>query len=165
MEWNIAKSQYVCSACEKELSELEKYTSALLFEEDTFLRRDYCLPCWESNTPDAFSFWRTEVPKKEEDRKRMVDAHVLLELFRRLDTETDRHKLNFQFLLGLILLRKKVLRLANTHFQNGSEYLILTVPKEDRTYEVVNPRMTDEETETVRTQLAQVFEADFSAVE
>lgn len=66
MEWEIKKSSNGCLFCNKEFSEDEEYYSALFDENNTFLRKDFCTPCWNKGKEGGpFSFWKTKVPKKD----------------------------------------------------------------------------------------------------
>ena len=46
------------------------------------------------------------MPKGEQKKKIFVDDQVLCEIFERLADTTEPPKLNFRFVLGLILMRK-----------------------------------------------------------
>jgi hypothetical protein len=147
MDWEIAKSGRQCAACERAFAEGEDLFSGLYDENTAFVRRDYCGPCWQSVTPDKlYSFWRTRVPPRDEPPKRFVDDDVLLNFFYRLEGESDELKVNFRYVLALLLVRKKLLKLTTVRRDPDSkEWLILHDRQEGRDHEVLNPQLTAEQ--------------------
>lgn len=75
-------------------------------------RLDISLQAWEQNQrpPQMFSYWRSTIPQPNQKKKLFVDDDVLVNLFRRLADATQPERLAFRFVLGLILMRKKMLR-------------------------------------------------------
>ena len=65
MEWSINKGSHTCFLCEKTFPEEEVYLSALYDENNTFVRRDFCIECWDKKDNEGiFSYWKTKIPKK-----------------------------------------------------------------------------------------------------
>lgn len=163
MDWNISRSQHRCSQCDKEFAEEEAYFSALYDTPQSFERKDFCGGCWESggHRDKAFSFWRTEVPKADQPKKIFVDDAVIFDFFQRLAyEETDPAKRNFRYILGLMLMRKKVLKFKDVSIVDGKEYLILRRSRTQEEHRVLNPQLTDEETEQVKNELTRVLETE-----
>ncbi|MFP4058777.1 MAG: hypothetical protein ACLF0G_18060 [Candidatus Brocadiia bacterium] len=160
MDWNIAKSQRVCS-CGRQLEENETYYAALYEEGEEFVRRDYCLACWEAARQRGghFSFWKTSVPPKEQRRRLFADDQVLVDFFLRLEGATEEQHRRFFYLLALILMRKKRLKFQDIERdEEGGEVLVLRYPPEDRTLRVLNPALDDEQVEALKEQLSQVLD-------
>ena len=159
MDWNIARGQRVC-ACGRELTENETYCAALYEEGEQFVRKDYCLPCWEKVKGEGahFSFWKTVVPPKHQKRRLFADDEVLLDFFFRLDGETDEQRRHFFYLLGLILMRKKILKFEDIQRDGEHEFLCLRYPREDRVFRVPDPKLTEEQTAALKEQLSQILD-------
>lgn len=160
MDWNIARSQRRCSACERELEENEAYVAALYEEGHEFVRRDYCESCWETAGEQSshFSFWRTAIVPKEQKRKLFADDEVLVDFFMRLEHDTVEQRRHFYYLLGLILMRKKVLKFEDIVREDDVEHLVLYYKPEDRRFRVPDPRLTEEQIEGVKEQLSQILD-------
>jgi len=168
MEWEIQKSNTKCSGCEKQFEQGEEYHSALYDEGEQFSRKDFCGECWTNIRPEeAFSFWKTRVPTREEQRKLLVDDDVLLEFFLRLTAEQSQpadaeetaaqHKVNFRYILALVLMRKRILRFEDIIREDGKEYLVLRYPREKTDFKVLDPGLAEEEIETVKDDLSQIL--------
>ena len=55
------------------------------------------------------AIWHTCVPKKEEKKKLLIDDNMLIAFFEQLEDQEDLRRLDFRYVLTLILMRKKIL--------------------------------------------------------
>lgn len=162
MEWEISKPAPHCATCEKGFAEDDELFSALYDEKTEFVRRDYCLECWTGVDGNAvFSFWRTRIPKKETPPKRFVDDQALLAFFSRLEGEEEPLKINFRFVLALLMIRKKLFRFGSVRREGEREWLILHDKREERDVEVLNPNLSDEEVEAVTEECGKLLNVRF----
>ena len=160
-EWKIQRGERTCASCGRTFAELESYWSALYDRQSEFARLDFCTGCWKGDTPEMFSFWQTKMPPKEERRKLLVDDDVILDFFRRLEGSTDDLKVNFRYILALVLMRKKVLKFKDVKRGEGGEFLVLEIPKEGVTFEVLNPDLTEEKITQVTDEVGKILNVQF----
>ncbi len=156
-EWEIAKSQHQCSTCQGPFQELQEYYSALYEVGDTFQRKDFCITCWKGPADDMFSFWKTQVPAKEAKPKKFVDDDVIIDFFRRLEGATEDLKINFRYILALVLMRKKLVRFEGTRRDPSGEFLKVKLRGEDTVQEVFNPNMTPEMMQQVTVEVGRIL--------
>ena len=150
MDWEITRPERRCEGCEKDIAEEEELFSGLRDDQTEFVRCDFCLACWETRDPAAFfSFWRTQIPKKDAPPKRFVDDDVLVNFFTRLEGEEDPVKVNFRYVLALLLIRKKLLKFKSVRREDGREWLVLYDKAGDRDQEVLNPDLSEDEINAV----------------
>ena len=163
MEWKVERGERRCQGCEAQFQEGDEYYSALLDHGVEFERRDYCHKCWDQAREGAqtFSFWKTRIPFKEEEKKLFVDDAVIFEFFERLENEQEASRVNFRYLLALILMRKKGLKFTDIQHEGGDEFLILKQPKTDREFRVFNPRLSEEQLEQVQQDIGQILDIQF----
>lgn len=146
MDWEITKVGQRCAGCEYVFQEEDKLFSVLRDRQTEFVRQDYCQACWrEADGGELFSFWRTHVPKKDEPPKRFVDNDVLVNFFSRLEGEEEPLKVNFRYVLALLLIRKKLLTFKTIRRDGDSEWLVLYDRRDERNQEVLNPNLSEEE--------------------
>lgn len=158
MDWEVSKSSLACTACAKSFVEDNEVFSALYDEKPSFVRRDYCPACWPAVSHEAlFSFWQTRIPRKDAPVRRFVDDEIVLDFFRKLEGETEPSKVNFRYVLGLLLMRKKTLKF--TEFKRGETGAVLVL--HDRThqcnYEVLDPNLTEEQIQQVTQEVGQIL--------
>ena len=156
-DWSIKRGEFKCDKCSREFGEDEEHFSALYDENRQFVRRDFCLQCWNNREEgEMFSFWKTRVPAQEEERK-IVDDEIVMNFFQRLRGETDPMKVNFRYVLALLLMRKKVLKLEDIRYDDKGEALVLKQKGEDGEVVVYNPQLTEEQIEQVTEQVGQIL--------
>ena len=158
MDWEIAKSQQKCQACERVFQEQEEYFSGLYDQDNKFIRKDFCAECWEKQARETlYSFWKTRCIPKEEKVKKFVDDSVIMDFFTRLQDAQDPAKKNFRYVLALLLMRKRLLKFDDIKKGEGGEALILRYPAEDRVFEVYNPQLTEEQIMQVTEEVGQIL--------
>lgn len=158
MEWKINRGSKECVHCSKKFSENEEYYSALFDENNAFLRKDFCIPCWsEAKREYLFSFWKTRVPKTDKPVQKLINTDILLDMFLRLEGKNETHQKNLRYVLGLYLIRKKIFKIKSFLRQDGDEFIILSYSKEDREFSVFNPNLKEEEIEAITSEMNQLL--------
>ena len=153
--------------------------------ESRLLRRDFCANCWERRTAAGeeppFSFWQTSIEPPAEPPK--TPREVLLNFFDNLFVEDvmpaerpaenkdviqvsnlgvpgpdTRLKSQVKYLFALIMMRKKLLRLKSPLTRDNIRYLVLERFGDNKTYEVQEVNISDEELTSLRQEFSQLFE-------
>ncbi|MHC4265094.1 MAG: hypothetical protein ACYSUK_04080 [Planctomycetota bacterium] len=159
-EWEIAKPLGQCSGTGKEISPGDKYIGALVETSEGLQRRDFCLDYWLENKPSVYCHWKTKIPLPDQKKQIFVDDEMLIAFFERLEKETDPEKLNFRFVLTLVLMRKRRLKYDSTRTEDGKEIWRLRITGTDDYAEVMNPHIDEEQIEQLSSQIGQILHAD-----
>ncbi len=163
MEWNISKGSGRCNLCERIVLEEEPFFSSLFLQDECFMRKDFCVGCWDKQNPETFfSFWRTRRPKKEEPKRRIVDNVVILNLFSRLEGLVEPWARNMQYVLALFLLRKKLLQLKGCGKDEHGDFMNLHYSEENKTYIVYNQNLAEEEVEKINSDILRLLDPNTS---
>lgn len=157
-EWEIKKTLGRCLGTNRPFSVGEEYYAALVQTEAGLERRDFGAEYWESQKPQVYCFWKSRLPNPQQKRKLFVDDAMLMAFFDRLATETEQEKLNFRFVLMLVLMRKRKLKYDSSRKEEGCEIWTLRVVGEDRTEEVVNPNLTEDQIGQLSEQMGQILQ-------
>ncbi len=112
-KYSIASSDYRCLECAGEVACEAAYYSAVFFNAGEFLRRNYCIDCWqrrvrehgiategggrddetgsESSGESVFACWRARRPAAPTERPRKIrfDAQFVFDFFLRLGSDGD----------------------------------------------------------------------------
>jgi hypothetical protein len=80
--------------------------------------------------------------------------------FERLAEETDPDKINFRFVLTLILMRKRKLKYDSSRTEGSDEIWTLKVTSEKRTVDVINPHLNEEQIEQLSSQMGEIMQVD-----
>jgi hypothetical protein len=123
-----------------------------------FERLDVSMAQWPNfDRTDIIGFWQTVMPQAEQKKKLFVDDQLLCELFERLATTTEPAKLNFRFVLGLILMRKRMIIYETTRIEDGREiWSVRFKGREDR-LDLLNPKLDEQQVLEVSQQLSEIL--------
>jgi hypothetical protein len=156
-EYQIQPHTRKCTVTGRELQPGERYYTALLEEGDHFVRNDYSKEAWQGPPAQAFSFWTGRVPTPTEPLKPRFDDDLLEECFQRLEGQADASRINFRYVVALLLIRRKRFRFEQTVFEDGVEKLEVVHMKTGARHLVVNPQLTDEEMNQVQSEVFAVL--------
>jgi hypothetical protein len=162
-EYKVETSSRQCSRCDRRFAVGDEYYSAVTetAEEDRLARCDFCPACWAP--ADAyFSFWKTRVPEPKEEPAgpRFIDLERLLAVFERLADAEDPQGQRFRYVLALVLMRKRRLRLVSSRRLAGrrGEELTLRQVGLDREHTVTSPGLSEEEILSVAGRLREILD-------
>ncbi|HEV3202944.1 MAG TPA: hypothetical protein VGY77_01105 [Gemmataceae bacterium] len=156
-EYQIQANTRRCSVTGRELQPGEKYYSVLIDEAGKLIRKDYGADAWQGPPNGLFSFWKGTVPPPEENKRPRIDDDMLMDCFQRLEGQTEPNRLNFRFVVALLLMRRKRLKFEEVRTQGEQEILSLRCAKTKVLYAVMNPRLSKAEMETVQEEVFKVL--------
>ena len=160
-DWEIARSAGECFGTGVQIEHGQEYFAALVEREDGLVRRDFCSDYWERQKPDVFCYWKTKLPESGKKKELFVDEEMLISFFERLAEETESEKVNFRFVLALILMRKRRLKYDSTKIEGGNEIWRLRVVGGDRDFvEVLNPQLDEEEIADLSSQVGEILQVE-----
>jgi hypothetical protein len=140
----------VCAATGRPLESGEKYFSALFDEAGQFVRKDFAAAAWPGPPENAIAFWAGRVPELNQKRRLTFDDDLLMECFARLADDTEPERIRFRYVLALLLLRRKRLKFEDVRRGGGQEYMQLKCAKTGSAFEVLDPRMSEADMQTVQ---------------
>lgn len=162
-EWEVDKPLGQCYGTGRKIEPGEEYFGALMEIEEGLQRRDYCADYWESEKPNVFCYWKSRFPRPDEKKQIFVDDNMLMAFFERLENETEQEKVNFRFVLALILMRKRLLKYDATRDEDGKEIWRLRVVGDksaDNRVEVINPHLDEEQVSQLSSQIGQILHTE-----
>lgn len=156
-EYQIQANTRRCTATGRELRPGERVYTVLLDDGGKFVRQDYSTEAWTGAPSNAFSFWAGKVPAQDEQRRPPIDDEMLLDCFRRLEGQTEPDRVNFRYVVALLLMRRKRFKFEETKVEDGQEVLALRCTRTRALHLVVNPGLSDEETLRVQDEVFKVL--------
>ena len=157
MDYQIQPNSRRCAVTGRELQPGERFFSALLDEDRQLVRKDYSTEAWLGPPQGAVSFWTGHVLVGTEKKKPRFDDELLEDCFQRLEGHPEPGRLNFRYVVALLLMRRRRLRFETSVVEDGVEKMILRCLRTGVKHEVVNPRLSDDE-------MAQVQEEVFNVL-
>jgi hypothetical protein len=159
-EWTINKPLGQCHGTGVKIEPGQEYFGALVKTEEGLQRRDFCADYWESEKPDVFCYWKTKLPHPDQRKQLFVDDQMLMAFFERLEKERDPEKVNFRFVLALVLMRKRMLKYEDTVIDDGREIWRLRIVGDKQVAQVVNPHLDEEQVEQLSSQIGEILQTD-----
>jgi hypothetical protein len=156
-EYQIQNPTLRCARSGRELKPGERIHSILRLEGSTFLREDISSEQWDGVPAGVYAHWQGRVPSGNKPRKTPIDDEVLVECLSRLAEESDPAKWSFRYVLALLLIRRKRMRLLETTSTGQQEVLVLGCPKTGATFSVIDPGLADDELEAVQDEVFRVL--------
>jgi hypothetical protein len=89
-----------------------------------------------------------------------IGDDMLMAFFERLGAETDQEKINFRFVLTLVLMRKRILKYEDSRNDDDVEVWKLRVTGTQDTVEVVNPHLGEEQIEQLSSQMGEILQCE-----
>ena len=159
-EWQINKSQGRCFGTEKEIAPGEEYYAALVETAEGLERQDFAVDYWESEEPKVYCYWKSRLASPDKKKRIFVDDEMLMAFFERLEKESELEKINFRFVLMLILMRKRRLKYESSDIEDGKEMWVLRVVGDKELVKVENPHLDEDKIEELTSQLGQILQTD-----
>lgn len=159
-QYQVEPMKCRCATTGTVLEEGDEFYTVLIEDGESFRRADYSLSAWTGPPDGAYCYFRSRVPVKEKRRKLLVDDAVLMNLFERLADEVIPVRIQFRFVLALILMRKRLLKYEASELADGVEVWTMVTRRDHTRHSVVNPRLTDDQIEGVSGELSAILHGD-----
>ncbi|MDR3210366.1 MAG: hypothetical protein LBU79_00420 [Planctomycetota bacterium] len=167
--WKISGSSHKCFHSGQEIPPETPFYSALIENGAVFERRDYSLAAWaEVEKSLFFSFWKSRGwshKNKPNNNIPLIDYPRLLAFYDELAGSEERHRRLFRYVVGLILSRKRILRLETVRKTPAGDCLEVYDRRSRETTLLNAPEASAAEMQAVQDQLNLLFESGEEEVE
>jgi hypothetical protein len=185
-DWKFTKRGLQCALCQRAFAEGEPHVSSLAVEGETIARLDACLACWKrrdvqasgrggeqvqaptqpkapsgepipgANSSDLF-WWRTR-HSSDKPRGLALNLEALEALFFSLGSRSETTLRELRYVLCLILMRKRRLKIERVGRTERGEVLVVSRPRKQDLHEVDVFDFSPEKIDELRGRLQEVFE-------
>ena len=168
-QWKIERRQGACSSCEVVFADGEHHASTLVMDADEGLeRRDLCDRCWreagspESGGPSSVGagslFWWFTRHQVEVRKTVKLDLASLEQLFVQLEGREELRVRELRYVLCLLLMRKRRVKLERVLREGESESFLVKRPRVDERYRVHVFDFDAERVAEIRGELQAIFD-------
>jgi len=160
-DWEIEKPLGQCYGTEKKIESDEDYFAALVETDQGLQRRDFCADYWTAEKPQVYCYWKTKLSPTEQKRQLFIDDEMLMAFFERLEEETDQEKIDFRFVLTLVLMRKRRLKYDSSRTEGEKEIWRLRFVGRDKEFtDVINPQLDEQQIEHLSSQIGEILHVE-----
>jgi len=157
-EWRIHRHEVLCGACQRPFQDGETLYSLLHLAAEPLRREDHCERCFvDPGASEGMLFWRTH-HVADGSRRLAVDFDAIEELFIALESRKEIRSMELRYLLALLLLRKKRLKLVGVRRGDGGETMCVRRPRRTEEFEVAVFELDGERATALKSDLARIFE-------
>ena len=133
-DWALHRRQGACAACQRGFAEGEAVFSMLRADGEELQRGDLCAECFDRrDQAQDLIWWRTTHRDKRGGVR--IDFDLVLALFEKLAERPGEGLRDLRFLLALLLVRHRKLRLTGVRVRGKREFLQLRKPRTRREHE------------------------------
>jgi hypothetical protein len=163
LDFEVRSCSRTCSETQRSLQPGDVYFSVLIEQETELLRHDYSAEVWGGPPDECLGWWRSRIPESENTSPKLAPADVMLNLFVALEKRPQEFSL--RYMLGLLLLRRRVLRCEETRLHaDGGEVLSLFCPRRNEDYELTVAEPDDQEAEAIQQRMIDLVYGDSETV-
>jgi hypothetical protein len=156
MDYDLHRPARHCAKSGRELAEGETIWSLLRAKGAELERLDYALDAWSGPPEGAIGWWKSQIPRRDSKKANQTPTEVLLDLMAALESEPKRY--DMRYVLALLLVRRRVLRLEQTeHDTDGVELLMLHCARDESVHRVRACTPSAERIAQIEAELAQLL--------
>ena len=145
MEYQFRPIGKKCAATGEDLVPGSECHSVLVEQNGDLTRLDFSERGWKGPPHGAIGTWKCVVPRPTEVRHEPLDATALMTCFEQLTEEHSPAREGLRYVLALLLVKKRRLRLEGSRSEGHEEYLQLAGAQGEGAYEVRDLNPSDEE--------------------
>ncbi|MBL6910274.1 MAG: hypothetical protein ISR34_07630 [Pirellulales bacterium] len=119
MDLKIQRPSPTCKETGSEFKAGDVMFSALVREEGRLIRHDWSHDAWAGAPDETLAWWRSVVPEQEDGGVSLAPVEALLDTLESLADQPEEASL--RYLLALQLIRRRVLRFAESSSQEETE--------------------------------------------
>jgi hypothetical protein len=152
-----ATSLRVCAATGRPLRPGDRYYGVLALDGSRLTRQEFSTEAWTGPPHGAFGHWVGRVPTSADGRRPPIDDEMLVDCFQRLEDAAEPEKLNFRYVVALLLMRRKRFKFDDVVKDGGGENLVVRDTRSGAQYSVRDPGLAEEQMKTVQDEVFQVL--------
>lgn len=156
--YEVARPGGKCSLTGRDILPGEKFFAAVRETAIGLERADVHLDAWKDYPREGLlAFWQSTMPQPNAKKKVFVDDEVLTQIFERLADAEEPAKINFRFVLGLILMRKRIIVYEKTRKETDKEIWVVRFRGKEDLLDLVNPQLDEQQITQVTSQLGEIL--------
>lgn len=153
MEYKIRPLGKVCAHTGAPLQPGTLCYSVLVERNGQQERLDFNVDHWQGPPAEALGYWRCLVPYPEVKQVHTVDVEVLLRMFEQLVEERHPAREKLLYVLTLVLLQRRRLKLEGSRSTDEGEFLELIGTRGEGPYEVRDQQLPVDEIQQLQAAL------------
>jgi hypothetical protein len=153
MDYQLKPLGKNCSQTGKPLGPGEVCYSAVVEKGSEWVRLDFSAGAWSGPPEGALGYWRLTVPARDHAPRRVLDPDALLRHFEQLCEDANPARENFRYVLALLLVQRRRLRITQTRSDADGSVLELAGMQGEGPFEVRDQQLSESEIAALQNEL------------
>jgi len=155
MDYQVKPIGKTCFSTGEPFSPGDRCHSILIEEQGEVVRFDYSEAGWPGEPPEGFlAHWQTVIPEDENpDEPQPLDAEALFEFFEQIVEDANPAQEKIKYVLSLLLMQKKRLKLERTEVDDDEALLRLSGSQGEGPYLIRDQQLSEEEIQQLQQEL------------
>ncbi|MBM3971793.1 MAG: hypothetical protein FJ302_18320 [Planctomycetes bacterium] len=149
-DYNLKSVSRTCAGTGKDLVPGSLCHSVLIERAGELVRLDYSEDGWTPPPAGLVAHWRCEVPEPTTSAKKSLDVEDLMRQFEQLNEEASPSQDKFRYVLALLLLQRRRLRLDGTTTVDEQDFLEVTGTRGEGTFLIPDQQLDDAEVQELQ---------------
>jgi hypothetical protein len=145
MDYHLKPIAKTCTATGREFAPGVPCHSALVELNGKLVRFDFSEDGWTGPPDGTIGFWQSIVPEPTETAAKPLDADALMRYFEQLCEDASPAQDKFRYVVALLLLQKRRLKLEGSRHDGDIKFLELLGSRGEGTFEVRDQHLKDDE--------------------
>jgi hypothetical protein len=160
MDYQLKPIGKTCAQTGEKLLPGDVCYSAVVLRGNEWERIDFARDAWNGPPEGAIGYWKCTVPQAIETKRRALDPDALLRHFEQLCEDASPARDKFRYVLALLLIQRRRLRITGTRVDGGTSFLELSGMQGEGPFEVRDQQLENDEVETLEQELNQSLTAE-----
>ncbi len=159
MDYQLKPLGKTCSKSGAKLLPGDVCYSAVVTRGNEWERIDFSRDAWQGPPENAIGYWRTKVPPQTELRRRL-DPDALLRHFEQLCEDANPAQDKFRYVLALLLVQRRRLRITGTRAEGPATILELAGMQGEGPFALPEQQLKPNEIEVLENELNERLTAE-----
>jgi hypothetical protein len=159
MDYQLKPLGKTCSRTGKAFGPGEVCYSAVVEKGKEWVRVDFAADAWSGPPDGALGYWRLTVPGQQ-TQKRVVDLDALVRQFEQLSEDANPGREKFRYVLALLLVQRRRLRITATRDDAQGSILELSGLQGEGPFDVRDQQLADSEIAALQQELENSMTAE-----
>jgi hypothetical protein len=160
MDYQLKPIGKTCAQTGEKLVPGDVCYSALVAKGNEWERLDFSRNAWKGPPAGALGYWKCTVPAQLENKRRALDPDALLRQFEQLCEDASPARDKFRYVLALLLVQRRRLRITGTRTDGGISFLELCGIQGEGPFEVREQQLKPDEIEALERELSHRLTAE-----
>ncbi|MCH2202453.1 MAG: hypothetical protein MK102_10830 [Fuerstiella sp.] len=153
MDFSVRPVSKTCASSGRELLAGQLCWSVLIELDGRVVRQDYCDESWSGPPDGMIGYWQSVVPERNSGSVNTFDTDSLFDYFIQLCESPNKVEQDYQYVLALLLMRKRRLQLEQSIVVGDHQAMRLIGTGGEGPFEVLERDLSDDRIEELQNQL------------